>query len=345
MEITFFQGLWFLLIFVLIAGYFVLDGFDLGAGVLYPFVAKNDKEKAVVRTSIGPVWDGNEVWLLTAGGALFAAFPAAYATTFSGFYLAVMLVLFGLIVRAVSVEYRGHDLKWAKVWDICFFIGSLLPALLLGVAVGNIFAGIPMSANGDYAGVPLLGLITPFTLLCGLLGLSMFLTQGASWLALKAPKPSDMQARVAKLRFPLQIVSLVLFVAVTAFVLMGVQPAMDPMLGAVRWVLAILFVAAIVVSIFFAKKKDCDLGAFIAQSGAAALLVLLLAASMFPNFVFATADSIGPAITAMNASSSELTLMWMTIITCVGLPLVLVYHVIIYRTFRGRVKDEDLAHY
>lgn len=345
MEITFFQGLWFLLIFVLIAGYFVLDGFDLGAGVLYPFVAKNDKEKAVVRTSIGPVWDGNEVWLLTAGGALFAAFPAAYATTFSGFYLAVMLVLFGLIVRAVSVEYRGHDLKWAKVWDICFFIGSLLPALLLGVAVGNIFAGIPMSANGDYAGIPLLGLITPFTLLCGLLGLSMFLTQGASWLALKAPKPSDMQARVAKLRFPLQIVSLVLFVAVTAFVLMGVQPAMDPMLGAARWVLAILFVAAIVVSVFFAKKKDCDLGAFIAQSGAAALLVLLLAASMFPNFVFATTDSIGPAITAMNASSSELTLMWMTIITCVGLPLVLVYHVIIYRTFRGRVKDEDLAHY
>ncbi len=146
-----------------------------------------------------------------------------------------MLVLFGLIVRAVSVEYRGHDLKWAKVWDICFFIGSLLPALLLGVAVGNIFAGIPMSANGDYAGVPLLGLITPFTLLCGLLGLSMFLTQGASWLALKAPKPSDMQARVAKLRFPLQIVSLVLFVAVTEIVLMGVQPAMDPMLGAVRW--------------------------------------------------------------------------------------------------------------
>ena len=169
MDITFFQGLWFLLIFVLIAGYFVLDGFDLGAGVLYPFVAKNDKEKAVVRTSIGPVWDGNEVWLLTAGGALFAAFPAAYATTFSGFYLAVMLVLFGLIVRAGSLEFRAHDPKWAKVWDVCFVVGSLLPALLLGVAVGNIYAGIPMDMNGDYVGVPLLGLITPFTLLCGLL--------------------------------------------------------------------------------------------------------------------------------------------------------------------------------
>ena len=331
MEITFFQGLWFLLIFVLIAGYFVLDGFDLGAGVLYPFVAKGDEEKAVVRTSIGPVWDGNEVWLLTAGGALFAAFPAAYATTFSGFYLAVMLVLF--------------DHKWAKVWDGCFFVGSLLPALLLGVAVGNIYAGIPMSANGDYTGIPLLGLITPFTLLCGLLGLSMFLAQGASWLALKAPKPSDLQARAAKLRFPLQIVSLVLFVAVTAYALLGIQPAMDPLLGAVRWLLAALFVVAIVASVFFAKSKDCDLGAFIAQSGAAALLVLLLAASMFPNFVVASADSVGPAITAMSAASSELTLMWMTIITCVGLPLVLVYHVIIYRTFRGRVKEEDLAHY
>ena len=345
MEITFFQGLWFLLIFVLIAGYFVLDGFDLGAGVLYPFVAKNDKEKAVVRTSIGPVWDGNEVWLLTAGGALFAAFPAAYATTFSGFYLAVMLVLFGLIVRAVSVEYRGIDAKWGKLWDACFTVGSLLPALLLGVAVGNIYAGIPMTANGDYAGIPLLGLITPFTLLCGLLGLSMFLAQGATWLSLKAPKPGDVQARAAKLRLPLQIVSLVLFLAVTAFALTGIQPAMDPMLGAVRWVLAVLFVVAIGASVFFAQKKDCDLGAFIAQSGSAVLLVLLLAASMFPNFVFAAADSVGGAITAMNASSSELTLMWMTIITCVGLPLVLIYHVIIYRTFRGRVQDEDLAHY
>ena len=345
MDITFFQGLWFLLIFVLIAGYFVLDGFDLGAGVLYPFVAKNDKEKAVVRTSIGLVWDGNEVWLLTAGGALFAAFPAAYATTFSGFYLAVMLVLFGLIVRAVSVEYRGHDPKWGKAWDACFTVGSLLPALLLGVAVGNIYAGIPMDANGDYAGIPLLGLVTPFTLLCGLLGLSMFLAQGASWLALKAPKPSEVQTRAAGLRLPFQVVSLVLFAVVSVYALVGVQAPMDPALGVVRWLLAALFVVAMVASVFFAKKKDCDLGAFVAQSASCALLVLLLAASMFPNFVMASADSVGPAITAMSAASSDLTLMWMTIITCVGLPLVLVYHVIIYRTFRGRVKDEDLAHY
>ena len=178
--------IWFCLIFVLIAGYFVLDGFDLGAGVLSPFVAKNDEEKAIVRSSVGPVWDGNEVWLLTAGGALFAAFAPAYATTFSGFYLAIMLVLMGLIVRAVSLEFAGHDKAWSKLWNALFFVGSLLPALLFGVAAGNVFAGIPMDANGDYIGVPLLGLVTPFTLLTGLLGLSFFLFQGASWLSLKA---------------------------------------------------------------------------------------------------------------------------------------------------------------
>ena len=167
--------LWYFLIFLLIAGYFVFDGFDLGAGVLYPFIAKSDEERALIRHSIGPVWDGNEVWLLTAGGALFAAFAPAYATTFSGFYLAIMLVLFGLILRAVAVEFASRDAAWVKVWNACFFIGSLLPALLTGVAVGNIYAGIPMDAGGNYAGVPLLGLVTPFTLLCGLLGLGMLL--------------------------------------------------------------------------------------------------------------------------------------------------------------------------
>ena len=345
MDMTFFNVLWFFLIFVLFAGYFVLDGFDLGAGVLYPFVAKNDHDKAVVRRSIGPVWDGNEVWLLTAGGALFAAFAPAYATTFSGFYLAVMLVLFGLIVRAVAVEFRGHDPQWGKAWDACFFVGSLLPALLLGVAVGNIYAGIPMDSAGNYIGIPLLGLITPFTLLCGLLGLAMFLAAGATWIALKAPKPSDMQARTAKLRLPLQVVVLVLFLAVSVYGHFIIQPAMDPALGIVRRLFALLVVGGIVVSIVLAKKKDCDKGAFLGQAVAAFSLVGLLATSMFPNLVVASADSIGPSITLMSAASSELSLMWMTIITCVGLPLVLVYHVIIYRTFRGRIKDDDLAHY
>ena len=220
---TILSVLWFFLIALLIAGYFVLDGFDLGVGVLYPFIAKDEQEQAIARRSIGPVWDGNEVWLLTAGGALFAAFPDAYATTFSGFYLAVMLVLFGLIVRAVSFEFWAADKRWRKVWNACFFLGSLLPALLLGVAVGNIYAGIPMDAAGNYIGVPLFGLITPFTLLTGLLGLAMFLGAGACWLALKAPLGSDLQQRAARLRLPLQVAALALFVVVSAYAHLAIQ--------------------------------------------------------------------------------------------------------------------------
>lgn len=338
----FLSVLWFFLIFVLIAGYFVLDGFDLGIGVLSPFIAKNDEERAVLRRAIGPVWDGNEVWLLTAGGALFAAFPAAYATTFSGFYLAVMLVLFGLIVRAVSFEFWAGDTGWRKVWDVCFFLGSLLPALLLGVAVGNIFAGIPMDANGDYAGIPLIGLVTPFTLLTGLLGLALFVAAGASWIALKAPEGSELQQRAARLRMPLQVVALVLFVVVTVFALTGTGPAMAPELGAARVLFAVLFVAAIVVAIAWGKKSD--LVTFLAQSVSAFSITALLACSMFPNLVVASEGSVGEAITLMSAGASELSLTCMTVILCIGLPLVLIYHVVIYRTFRGRVSKEDLAH-
>ncbi|MEF2656454.1 MAG: cytochrome d ubiquinol oxidase subunit II [Eggerthellaceae bacterium] len=335
--------LWFILIAILIAGYFILDGFDLGAGILSPFVAKDETEGAIIRRAIGPVWDGNEVWLLTAGGALFAAFAPAYATTFSGFYLAVMLVLFGLIVRAVSLEYRAHDPKWGRVWDAMFFIGSLLPALLFGVAIGNVYAGIPLDANGDYAGVPLLGLITPFTLLCGLLGLSIFLTQGATWLALKAPKPSALQTRVASLRRPFAIVSLVLFALITVYALVGIKPAMDPLLEAVRWVLfAVMLVALTAVIITARKDSSSDLLPFILSSATALVLVLLFAASMFPNLVVAT---VGESITIANAASSDLALSWMTGITCVGLPLVLIYHFIVYRTFRGRVAIEDTHEY
>ena len=339
---TILSVLWFFLIFVLIAGYFILDGFDLGAGVLYPFVAKSDEDKAIVRRAIGPVWDGNEVWLLTAGGALFAAFPAAYATTFSGFYLAVMLVLFGLIVRAVSFEFWAGDTGWRKVWDVCFFLGSLLPALLLGVAVGNIFAGIPMDANSDYAGIPLIGLVTPFTLLTGLLGLALFVAAGASWIALKAPERSELQQRAARLRMPLQVAALVLFVVVTVFALTGTGPAMAPELGAARVLFAVLFIAAIVVAIAWGKKSD--LVTFLAQSVSAFSITALLACSMFPNLVVASEGSVGEAITLMSAGASELSLTCMTVILCIGLPLVLIYHVVIYRTFRGRVSKEDLAH-
>lgn len=343
--------IWFCLIFVLIAGYFILDGFDLGAGVLSPFVAKNDEEKSIVRTSIGPVWDGNEVWLLTAGGALFAAFAPAYATTFSGFYLAIILVLLGLIVRAVSVEFAGHDKEWSKIWNALFFVGSLLPALLLGVAAGNVFAGIPMNANGDYVGVPLLGLVTPFTLLTGLLGLSLFVCQGASWLALKAPVDSAVRNRAKKARGIAQLAAIALFAVTGAYAVFVLKPEMAPELAVLRYVFAALVLVALVVALVKGKDNGADLVAFIASSAACALLVALWASLMFPNLVvagagdplslFATAAS-GENITIATAASSDLALGWMLGITCVGLPLVLVYHFMIYRTFRGRVKVEEL---
>src|SRR5664280_1947792 len=179
------QVIWFVLVGVLLAGYAVLDGFDLGVGALYPFLGKSEADKAVLRTSIGPVWDGNEVWLLTGGGALFAAFPAVYAMTFSGFYLAIMLVLFGLILRAVSLEFRHRDSSWSRVWDGAFFLGSLLPSILVGCALGNVIRGVPMDTNGDYTGT-FLQLLNPYSLLVAVTGLFLIVTHGAAWVALKS---------------------------------------------------------------------------------------------------------------------------------------------------------------
>lgn len=336
--------LWFFLIFVLIMGYFILDGFDLGAGVLSPFIAKDEREKAMVRASVGPVWDGNEVWLLTAGGALFAAFPFAYATTFSGFYLAVMLVLFGLIVRAVSVEYAGRDRDWAKLWNVLFFVGSLLPALLLGVAVGCIFEGIPMDADGNYSGVPLFGLLSPFTLTCGLFGLALMLLQGAGWLALKVPADTELYARAVGLRLPLIIASMALFVVLSFFVA-GRVLEMYPELAIVRYVVAFLFCVAMLAAVYFAREGEgADLKPFICTSIALALIVVLLACSMFPNLVVASANSVGPTLTLMNACATDTSLFYMTIIACIGVPLVLFYHFLVYRTFRGKIRESDLEY-
>ena len=337
--------LWYFLIFLLIAGYFVLDGFDLGAGVLYPFLAKTEGEKALVRHAIGPVWDGNEVWLLTAGGALFAAFAPAYATTFSGFYLAIMLVLFGLILRAVSIEFASRDRVWAKLWDVCFFAGSLLPALLFGVAVGNVYAGIPMDAAGNYNGVPLLGLVTPFTLLCGLLGLAMFCAAGASWIACKAPLDSQLRQRARNLRFASQVAAVVLYILLSLYGHFLIAPDMVAELGVARWACVILFVAGMGLALFWNGDPKLDMRVFLAQSAAAIALTFLLATSMFPNLVVASANSIGPSITVATAASSDLALTWMTGIACIGVPIVLVYHVIVYRTFRGRLSEGEELEY
>ncbi|MDR2671901.1 MAG: cytochrome d ubiquinol oxidase subunit II [Coriobacteriales bacterium] len=360
MEPTTLQALWFILIGVLVIGYFVLDGFDLGSGALYPFLAKDEKEKALVRRSIGPVWDGNEVWLLTGGGALFAAFAPAYATTFSGFYLAIMLVLFALIARAISVEFRAHDSAWHRLYDGAFFVGSALPALLFGVAIGNVIQGIPLDIHGDYAGLPLVGLLGIFPLTCGLVSLTVMILQGACWQALKAPVNSALRERALRVRGLFALVVPIVFVVSTlTFFLVTPHQLTSGIPEVVRYAALAFIVVAAVASIALSrankdqtktaqhadtkKANKRDQYAFIAVSVYPVALILLTAGSLFPYMVPSTGP--GPSISVASAGSSELALTVMTIIACIGVPLVLIYHVVAYRIFRGRLNDADIADY
>lgn len=331
--------IWFVLIAVLLIGYFALDGFDLGAGVFYPFLAKDERDRAIVRRAIGPVWDGNEVWLLTAGGALFAAFAPAYATSFSGFYLAIMLVLFGLIVRAVALEFRAHDAEWARLYDAMFFIGSFLPALLCGVAIGNVIGGVNINSHGDFVG-SFFDLLNPFALLCGALGLVHMLGQGSAWIALKAPENAELGASARKLRGVLAPLEIALFAAASVLFFAGVVPASH---GAIEVkvlsaIFAVLFVA-VTVGVRLAKT---DLAALLFQEAGCVGLVGITAATLFPNLINATTASY--SVTIANAASSDLTLLIMLIIALIGVPIVLVYHVVTYRVFRGRLKQGDLTY-
>ena len=336
------QILWFVLIGVLFAGYAMLDGLDLGVGALYPFLGKSEADKSVLRKSIGPVWDGNEVWLLTGGGAIFAAFPAVYATVFSGFYLALMLVLFALIFRAVSLDFRAHDPKWAGVWDWAFFGGSALPALLFGVAAGNIIRGIPLAADGEFAG-NFFTLLNPFALVIGVYGLVMFLHQGASWVSVKAE--GGLHDRAVKLNSTLQWAFVGMTVVATAATFLLAPAAAKNIMGIVGFV----FIALLVVGLAWGRmaingKKDRS--AWYAASLSSVALVGLWAAAIFPALVPANTDfynpSVGPgqALTLFNSSSSQLTLTVMAIIALIGVPLVLFYTYLIFKVFTGKVQAE-----
>jgi len=341
------QVIWFVLVGVLLAGYAVLDGFDLGVGTLYPFLGTSEADKAVLRTSIGPVWDGNEVWLLTGGGALFAAFPPVYATVFSGFYLALMLVLFALIFRAVSLDFRAHDPEWAGVWDWAFFLGSALPALLFGVAVGNIALGVPLTAGGEFAGnfFTLLGFwgggFNPVPLCAGVLGLSMFLLQGASWVAVKAE--GDLHERAAKLSSTLAWVFAALAVVATAVVAIFAPATFHRVITSpAGWLFVVLLVASLVWA-RMALAGDKDRSVWYAASLSALSLTGIWAAGIFPFLVPSLGNAIGHptrSLTVFNSSSSQLTLTVMLIIAVIGVPLVLFYMFLIYKTFAGKVSAD-----
>lgn len=331
------ETVWFLLVGVLLAGYAILDGFDLGVGMLHRFVAKSDGERRQVINSVGSVWDGNEVWLLTGGGALFAAFPKVYATVFSGLYLAMMLLLAALILRAVCLEFRSKvaSPRWRGTWDTIFVVSSFLPSLLFGVAVGNILRGLPLDPEQEFAGT-FIGLLNPFALVVGLLSVAMFLTQGAAWLNLKTEGPVRERARAWARGAWLAFVVLWLVATLTSRV--AIPRLWQAYAHPLAWVAPGLFVVAAAGFRVRVGGKRPGL-AFAHFSVAIAMLLATMGQALYPDLV--PVLGAGESLTVTNASSTPLTLKVMLAIALLGMPLVIGYTIFIYRRFKGPVKLDE----
>lgn len=328
--------IWYVLFVVIIAGYLILDGFDLGVGILHPFVAKNDNERRISLNSIGPIWDGNEVWLVLGGGALFAAFPGVYASLFSGFYVAMLLVLLVLILRTVAIEFRSkrQNPRWRALWDMVFFGSSLGIALLLGVAFGNVMAGVPLEQDQNMS-LALLDALSPFALLVGVTTVFMLATHGGIYLTMKTE--GELQARVRRWIPRLMVVFFVLNTLVVIATFMLRNEIADRYLATIWPVIfpALALVAVIVAAIMLRRGRD--FAAFVASGAMIGLLLLSAAAGLYPNLLLSTVD---PAyhLTVFNSASQANTLQVMLIIALIGMPVVLLYTAGVYYFFRGKVK-------
>lgn len=333
--------IWFILISILFIGYFILEGFDLGVGILLPFVAKDDIERRMLINTVGPHWDGNEVWLITAGGAMFAAFPQWYATLFSGFYIALFFMLIALIIRGVAFEFRSKDDHplWKKFWDWAIFFGSVIPALLWGVAFTNFIRGVPIDQNLNFVG-NFWDLINIYSIIGGLVTLTGFTIQGAIFLSLKLEEDFAERVRkvAAKLWYP-NVIAMLIFVVQTYFFTdvleqIGVNPGVVPV-GAV----VSLFVVGWLI-------HQNYLGwAFIINSMAILFSTSTIFLILYPRVLV---SSIDPAfsLTILNSASSPYTLRVMSIVVLIFLPIVLAYQIWSYWVFRKRItrKPESL-HY
>ena len=324
--------IWFAAIAVLWIGYFVLEGFDFGVGILLPFLGRTNTDRRVMINAIGPVWDGNEVWVLTAGGAMFAAFPAWYASLFSGFYLPLLVVLLALIVRGVAFEYRGKvdDERWRARWDQAIFWGSALPALLWGVAFANIVRGVPMDAD-HIVTAGLLDLLNPYALLGGLTTLSLFTLHGAMFLSLKTGGEVRAQARRAVLA-----IALVAVPAASGF-LLWTQVSYGT-----TWTLPLAAVAATaLIAAVALSLRGREGWSFTATATTIATATVVLFGSLFPNVLPSTTNPLY-SLTVENASSADYTLTVMTWVAVIFLPLVLAYQSWSYWVFRKRITREHI---
>ncbi|TWT68238.1 cytochrome d ubiquinol oxidase subunit II [Crateriforma conspicua] len=329
---------WFTLIGCLLTGYLILDGFDLGVGVLHLFVPKDETERRLSVNSIGPLWDGNEVWLVTFGGALFAMFPYAYATAFPAFYTAFILLLFALIFRAVSMEFRGkmHSKLGRRMWDIGFGIGSFLAAFLFGVAGGNVVSGLQLNERGDYTG-SLMDQLSPYPLACGLLIVLLFTLHGAIFLYMKLT--GDYQQRIANTAKVSWVLFAIIYAVVTVWTLATVPRATENFADVpALWLIPIFNVVMITLTGWMVWRRFA-FAAFLCNSGSIASMVILLAAALFPNLINATDPAMDLRI--VDAASSTRTLTIGLIVVGIGLPFVLIYTTIIYWTFRGKTRLES----
>ncbi|MDH4908274.1 cytochrome d ubiquinol oxidase subunit II [Xanthomonas axonopodis pv. ricini] len=372
LDYTTLRVIWWLLLGVLLSGYAVMGGFDLGVGALLPFVASNDAERRLVINTVGPVWEGNQVWLILGGGAIFAAFPPLYAVSFSGFYLAMFLILFALILRPVGFKFRGKLVspRWRSTWDWALFVGGFIPALIMGVAVGNVLLGVPFhfddSMRTFYTG-NLFGLLTPFALLAGLLSVAMLLAHGAAMLVLKTDGP--VAERAARFGGIAALCALALFAAGGAWVALGLpgyevtsvlatDAATNPLgktaalTAAGGWLhnyssMPATLMAPLVGLVGLAMSAVClrlRRGglAFIASGSAIVGIVFTVGFALFP-FLLPSSSAPSASLTVWDASSSRLTLWIMLLATAVFMPIVLAYTSWVYRVLKGKVTDDAVT--
>ncbi|MBE3573986.1 MAG: cytochrome d ubiquinol oxidase subunit II [Firmicutes bacterium] len=331
------NALWFILLTVLFIGYFFLEGFDYGVGTLARWLGRDDTERRVLVNTIGPVWDGNEVWLLTAGGAMFAAFPNLYATLFSGLYLALLLMLVALIVRGVAFEFRSRDDRpgWRNLWDWMLFVGSVVPALLWGVAMANLARGVPVDAKMQYAGT-FWNLLSPYALLGGIVAVTVFLTHGVGFVGLKAEGALVERARRAGLWAGAVAWVALLLLVIFSYGQTGIMA--KPAAAAALWATVLAFLAAY--GLLWARRYGW---AFVLNGVSIALGTAGLFLGLFPNLLV---SRLNPdwSLTIYNASSSPYTLKVMTIVALTLVPIVLAYQAWTYWVFRQRVTSKSL-HY
>ncbi len=333
--------IWFILVGILLTGYAILDGFDLGVGALH-LLTKGDLNRRISINSIGPVWDGNEVWLVTGGGALFAAFPDVYATVFSGFYIAFMLLLFFLIFRAVAIEFRSkqENIKWRAWWDRAFSFSSIFIAFLMGVALGNIITGIAIGYDKEYAGT-FLQLLNPYSLLVGITTVSLFMMHGAIYLVMKTD--GDLQIQIRGWVNNTIIFFTICFVTTTMATLIYYPAMVNHFKEFPPFFLLAIITMLAIANIPREIHHGKEFRAFLSSSATIAMLLVLFAIGIFPNLVL---SNLNPeySLNIYNAASSQKTLMIMLIMAIIGMPFVITYTVIIQKVYKGKVKIDEMSY-